>query len=640
MDKPTKKAKAKGPIRWEAVVPALILTALVGAYFSMFFDNHVRRAIEYVGTQIHGAEVNVGSLSTSFLGASLEIRDIQVTDKNKPARNLVQVGTVKFKMLWDALLRAKVVVEEASILDIQALNPRKSPGYVVPPKPPGQGGPSLIEKAQDQVLSQTRKKFNENFLGDIASVLGGVDPKEQLKNIQAELKSDARIKELEKELKEKTAKWEQRIKELPQAQDIKQYEARIKALKFDIKNPGEFAKSVSEADKILKEADAKIKLVDQTSKDVKGEVGTYTQAFKDIEKMIEEDLADLQKRLKIPSVDGKDFSQQLFMQMIEQRLVSVRKYVEVARKYMPPKKTAAEKQAAKEAQLVPPKRGQGKNYRFPVTTGYPLFWLKHAGISSELDQSEFGGKIKGEIKDLTTDPPYLGRPTIILVKGDFPKQNISDVDATITLDHTTEQAKALMILKVGRFPLGEQKLSDSKDVRLAITEATGTSVLNATLIDEKITMEINNEFAQVQYALEAKEKLVKEIIDAILKDIPKIDLNAKIEGSLSSFDIRINSNLGEELANGFKKQLQVKIDQAKAELRKLVDGRIGAERDKLKTEIDKATGGLTKNLDGKKSEIDKAVKEAKASLDKEKNKGGTKKLEEEGKKVLKGLFGG
>jgi uncharacterized protein (TIGR03545 family) len=219
-DKPAKKPKVKGPIRWEAVIPAAILTALLIGYFALFFDGHLRRGLEYAGTQINGAEVNIGHLSTSFLGARLEINDIQVTDKNKPERNIVQVGAIRFQMMWDALLRAKVVVSEASILNIQALNPRKHPGYVVPPPPPSTG-PSLLQKAQDEVLTQTQKKFNKNFLGDVASILGGADPKEQLKQLEGQLKSDARIKELQKELKEKSAKWEQKIKELLQGKDLK-----------------------------------------------------------------------------------------------------------------------------------------------------------------------------------------------------------------------------------------------------------------------------------------------------------------------------------------------------------------------------------------------------------------------------------
>lgn len=635
-----KLPKKKGPIRWEAVIPIAIIVGLVGAYFTLLFDGHLRRAIEYVGTQVNGAEVNVGRLSTSFLGARLEIDNVQVTDKNKPERNIVQVGSIRFQMSWDALLRAKVLVQEASILNIQALNRRQRPGYVVPPPPPSTG-PSLLDKAQDQVLAQTQKKFNKNFLGDVAAMLGGTDPKEQLKNIEGQLKSDARIKELEKELKEKSAKWQQRVKELPQAKELKEYEARVKALKFDTKNPAQFAADLKEADKILKEVDAKVKLVDQTSKDVKGDINNYTTAFKDLEKMVNEDIKDLQARLKLPNVDGKEFSQQLFMQMVEQKLVSVRKYYEVAKVYMPPKRTAEEKQAKKDEQLVPRQRGEGKNFRFPITTGYPLFWLKHAGISSELGTSEYSGNLKGEIVDLTTDPGFIKRPTKINVAGDFPKQGIQGLDARITLDHTGDVARESMVVSVNAFPVGETKLSDSPEVGLAMTQAKGSSVMNATLVDETITMDIKNTFGDLKYDLQAKNKHVKEILDNILAGIPTVTLNANIKGSFSDFDLHINSNLGEELANGFKKQLQAKIDEAKAKLRKMIDEKIGAERDKLKAELDKTVGGLTKDLDGKKDEVDKAVKEAKNSIEGEKNKGGTKKLEEEGKKLLKKFkFGG
>lgn len=633
-DKAEKKPKKKGPIRWEAVIPAAALTALVAAYFSLFFDGHMRRGIEFVGTMINGAEVNVGRLSTSFLGARLEIDDIQVTDKNKPERNIVQVGQIRFQMSWDALLRAKVYVKDASILNVQALSKRAKPGYVVPPTPPGKG-PSLLDKAQDQVLAQTQKKFNKNFLGDVASLLGGTDPKDLIKNIEGQLKSDARIKELEKELKEKSAKWQQRVKELPQAKDLKEYEARIKALKFDTKNPAQFAADLKEADKILKEADQKVKLVDQTSKDVKGDINNYTQAFKDLEKMVQEDIKDLQQRLKLPNVDGKEFSQQLFMQMIEQKIVGVRKYYEVAKEYMPPKKTADEKLAKKEERIVPRRRGEGRNVRFPITTGYPLFWLAHAGISSELSQSEYSGNLKGEITDLTTDPPFVKKPTRINVAGDFPKQGIQGFDAKITLDHTGDVAKQTMLVSVSSFPVGEQKLSDSPEVRLGLAQARGSSIMSASLIDGQIKMDIKNTFNELKYDLEAKNKHVKDIIDKILSGIPMITLNANVAGSFEDFSLHINSNLGEELANGFKAQLQAKIAEAQAQLRKMIDARIGTERDKLKADMDKTVGGLTKDLDGKKEEIDKVVKEAKNSLESEKNKGGTKKLEEEGKKLLK-----
>lgn len=637
---PAKKKKPKGPIRTGAVVPALIFTVLVGAYFKLFFDGHLRRAIEYVGTQVNGAEVNVGYLNTSFLRANFEMGQIEVTDKNKPERNIIQVGAVKFKMLWDGLLRAKVVVDEASILNIQALTERKHRGYVVPPPPP-KTGKSALEKAQDQVLEQTKKQYNQNFLGDIASILGGTDPKDALKNIEGALKSDAKIKELQKELEAKKVKWQAQIKALPKQEELKQFEARIKALKFDVNKPQELAANLKEADKIMKEADAKYKQIESTAKDVNGDINTYQQAYKDLEKMIQEDVADLQKRFKLPSIDAKEFSKQLFMGMIEQKLVGVQKYITLARKYMPPKKTAEQKKQDQEEAIVPERRGEGRNIKFPITTGYPLFWLKHAGISSELGQSEYSGNIKGEILDLTTDQGFIKKPTKINLAGDFPKQGITGVDAKITLDHITEQSKDGMVLTVARFPTGEYKLANSDDVKLGIGQSFGSTNMVAALVNDEMTIDIRNQFKEVKYEVDAKNKMVKEVITAILADIPTIDLNAGIRGSFSNFSVNINSNLGEGLAKGFQKQLQAKIAEAQAQLKKLVDQRIGVERDKLKGDMDKQIAAVTKDLGVSKEQADKAIKDAQAAAQGGKNPVPQKKLEEEGKKLLKKFkFGG
>lgn len=634
--------KRKGPIRTGAVVPSLILIAIIGVYFNLFFDSNLRRGLEYVLTYVNGAEVNIGRIATSFIGARLEIDNIQVTDKSHPARNTVQVGAIRWQMSWDALLRAKVKVDEAQILNISAFTPRAKPGYVVPPPPPSakDNSPSALDKVQAEVLTQTQKQYNKNFLGDVASMLGGKDPKDQLSNIQTALKSDARIKQLEVELKEKQAAWDKRLKELPQGKDFQAYVDRAKALKFDINKPNELAKNIQEGEKIIKEANEKIKQIDQAQRDLKGDVNTYSQAYKDLEKMVQEDVRDLQSRLKLPSIDAKEFSQQLFMSMVEKKLGSLMKYVELARQYAPPKKTAEQKAEAKAAQVVPPKRGQGRTYRFPVTTGYPLFWLKHAAISSQMDTSEFSGNLKGEILDLTTDPAFLGKPTIINLLGDFPKQDIRGLDAKITLDHTTDVARESMIMKVAHFPTGENMLADSSDVKLGLKQAVGSSLVEATFVNQQITVTMKNVFSNIQYDLEAKNASVKEIIGGVLKDIPTVTLNAGIQGSFTNFNVNINSNLGEELSRGFQKQLQAKIDEGKAQLKKLVDEKIGANRDKLKAEMDKTLGGLTKDIDGKKAEADKSVNDAKNQASGTKGGGGNKKLEEEGKKLLKGIFGG
>lgn len=634
---PAKKPKKKGPIRTGVVVPVTILIVLLAVYFKLFFDGNLRRGLEYIGSHVNGAEVDVGRISTSFLHARLEIDNIQMTDKEHPERNTVQVGAVKFQMSWDALLRAKVLVNEAEVLNIQALVPRKHPGFVIPPAPPTKSkGPSALDDVENQVLQQTRKDYNGNFLGDVAGVLGGSDPKAQLQNLQGELKSDAKVKALQKDLEQKKAQWDERLKKLPQGKELQGYADRVKALKFDFHNPGELAKNVQEAQKIISEANDKVKLIDQTQRDLKTDLNNYQTQYKELDKMVQEDVRDLQTKLKLPNIDAKEFSQQLFMAMIEKKLGSMAKYVVLARHYIPAKKTAEQKKEAKAEQVVPPKRGQGHTYHFPITTGYPLFWLKHAAISSEATASPYSGNIKGEIKDLTTDQTFIGRPTLLLVHGDFPRQDIHGLDAKITLDHRGEVAKESLQMKVAQFPVPENVLSNSDDVKLAFSSPAGSSEVQAVFEDAQLTMTMHNTFDKLDFQVQAKNGTVKEILDSVLKGIPKVDVNADIKGSLNNLDIHINSNLGDDLSRGFQKQLQAKIDDAKGQLQKLVNAKIGGDRDKLKGELDQTTGDLTKNVDGKKAEADKVVKEAQNQLNSQKG-GGQKKLEEEGKKLLKGF---
>jgi hypothetical protein len=52
-----KKVKAKGPIRFEAIIPVAILSGVTFGYFSLYFDLHMKKGIEYVATMANGAEV-------------------------------------------------------------------------------------------------------------------------------------------------------------------------------------------------------------------------------------------------------------------------------------------------------------------------------------------------------------------------------------------------------------------------------------------------------------------------------------------------------------------------------------------------------------------------------------------------------
>ncbi|MCB0391657.1 MAG: TIGR03545 family protein [Bdellovibrionales bacterium] len=639
--KSKKEKKPKGPIRFEAIIPFFLFVGLVYAYFTLFFDGHLRKGLEFAGTMIHGAEVNIADIDSSFWGAYFQMEGLEITDKEKPEQNLIQVAKIRFELSWDALLRAKFVVNDATIEEIMAYAPRKKAGRIVPVEEKAESGTNkTLQEVESKVLEQSKEQFNENVLGDVASIVGGTDPSEQLKNMQADLKSDARIKELENSLKEKEKVWKERINKLPQKAEIDKLIARSKQLKFDTRNPKQFAEDLKEMDKILKEGDKIVKNFNEASSSLKNDVNSFNTDMKGLDELIKQDINDLQKRLKIPSINVSDFSKGLFGRMINEKLGKYAKYVALAREYMPPKKS--ETQKSEENQPVAPKSRQvGKSFVFPKKKAYPLFWLKQAKISSKESDSEFSGNISGEIQNATTQPILLGKPMTIDIKGDFPKQGILGLTTNIVVDHTTESPYEKIETTIEQYPLGSQKLSDSNDVKLIIKSATGQMRLSGISRDEKIHFLVKNKFSNVNYEIDSKTELVKDVLINVTSDLPALTVDAEASGPLSQLKWKIKSNLGNELSKGFKKELKAKVDAAKKQLNEFVNNRIKGEKDKLMGQFNNIKGGIDSQINSKKGELDKAKNQAKNEMDNKKKSSdqGVKKEAKKAEKKLKKLLG-
>lgn len=683
--KPKKPKKPKGPIRTEAVVPFLIIVLITWAYFFFFFDMHLRRAMEYVGTHANGAEVDIGKVRTSFWDASLNIYNIQVTDGETPIKNKIQIGEMRWNMLWDALLRGKIAIEEASILNIAVGAPRAKAGYVLPPDPPS--SKSAFDKVRETALAKAQSQFSQNVLGDAATILAGTDPKDQLKNIEGNLKSVARVKELQEQLTKKEAEWKDRLAKLPQKQELDDLQKRIKAIQLDrFENPAQVQASLQAIDSIYKEVNAKVNNVQETGKALNGDVNTYKNTLGDLNAMVRQDIADLEGRLKLPKLDAKSLAMQVFGPLFLTKVKQAEFYMAKAREYMPPKKTAEEK--AEYAAPKPHEREKGRNYAFGKPRAYPLFWLKKAQLSSKATPgADLSGDVVGTLMNVTNDQPMLGLPTTAIFKGEFPKQELHGVEGKITLDHRTEEALDALELKIGSFPMVGQKLVDSPDVTLGFDKASVGSGFLAELRGKNVKIASNSIFSRakagdiptdpkLQPAPEplatnptpvtklsdvksandllgdtnamaarkstgflmatAKSPALNDLLNGALSDIPRVTLNASVQGPWSNLDFDINSSLGQDLANAFDRQLKAKVEEAKARVKALVDAQVNEQKAKLEAEFNKAKAQVDGILKDKQAEVDKY----KGELDKAKNQavnGQKSKLEDAAKQGLDDL---
>ncbi|MFY7993396.1 MAG: TIGR03545 family protein [Bacteriovoracaceae bacterium] len=625
-----KAKKKKGPIRVEVILPVGILCAITYGYFTYYFDKHLKDGIEWAGTQGVGAEVNVSSVKTSFISGSFELNKLEVTNKEKPSHNTVEIGQMKFKFLWDALLRAKFVVEDASILTIQMDTKRARPGKVIPPPPPSDN--SMMAKLQNQVIAQAKDRFKDNVLGDVIALAEGVNYQEQIEKLRDQLKTETRINEMLVEVNTKKEYWDGEIKRLSDPSVFEEIQKKYKELEQE-KNFVEQVKKVPELVKLADKAKKQIEEVQKSAKNLQGEVQKITNYPNEVQALVKEDIANLQGHFKIPKLDFSDFSSMLFGTDLMNYVVQAKKYQAIAKQYMPEKKKEEEK-------IIPPQRDVGKTYNFPITKGYPLFWLKNAGISSKSTEGEFAGDFSGTLTNVTTSPKIVGIPTVLDLKGDLKAKNINGVQLKVTLDHTKMKPKQMLEMRVASFPIPEKMLSNSADFTFGLKESKAKVDFSATLYDESLDIRWLNTLNSPNYVVESKNKMIQELVSNVVNKIPVVNLDARAYGTWSNIRWSLKSNLGEDLASGLKLEIGKKVDEAKVKLESFINEKVLAKKTELLTQVNstktKYEGELKKIL-AKGDEQKKKIEEEVQKAQKKATGGATDKLKEQGKKLLKGF---
>lgn len=621
--KEKKVPKKKGPIRFEAIIPVLVLSVITFAYFSYYFDNHLKKLFEYVGTQGNGAEVNVSSIKTSFLRGSFDMNGLEITDKEKPTHNMLEIENMHFQYLWDALLRMKFVVDDASINNIQISKPRKSPGRVLPPEP---AKPSKINELQIEVISQIKNKYGKNVLGDIVTLIEGGDYKDQIEKLRGNLKSEARVASMISDVNTKKEFWDGKVKALSDSSKIKEVEAQVQAISKQ-KNVLQQAKGIKDLNDLLKDVNKQYKEIQSATKQLQTEVDAVAQYPKELENLVKEDISSLKDKFKVPEIDFKDMAMHLFAGEFVDKIAQARKYQALAQQYLPEKK---EKDV-----VLPPKRAEGKNYTFPITKGYPLFWLKRAALSSKGTADSYSGKVSGELTNVTTSPKTIGKPIVLDMRGDFPGVKVMGVQAKVTADFTKEVGEQSALIKVGSFAVPEKMFVNDEKMKFGFQNAIGASTINIKMVEQQINMSWDSVLNQPKFLIESKTKLAQEMLTNIMNGIKVININGSASGSFKNLDMNISSNLGDELGNGFKREIGNKIAEAQDKIQSLIDDKIN----KPKNDLMAAIGGNKSNLSslGSAGELYKKNEERiKAEIEKLK-KGGSSDLKDKGKKLLKGF---
>ncbi len=630
-----KTKKSKGPFRTGLLVALTAVIVLSVTYFKFFFDRNLKSGLEWSMTKVHGAQVDIQSLKTDFLAANLEIKKVEVTNKDKPEQNVLQIDSIKFQLLWDALLRGKIVIDESSIEQISLYTMRKSPGKILPKEEKGIIKQSeTLQKGKEEALEVVKEKFNENALGDIASLLDGNDTKTYANELKETLATEKKIKEIEDLVDNKETEWDQRIKSLPKEEEFKALIDKVKSTKID-KNPLKAAKQIEDLSKTIKEGNNKVKQYTSAVKSLEKDIKLVENQYNSIDEVIKDDIKSLESRFHIPEIDATSLSLAFFSKMIGQNEESVKKYVGMAQEYLPNKETV---QKNKEEEIKPKARGVGVDIKFPVTIGYPKFWLKKSIISSASNKkSGFSGDLEGVLTNVTDDPQYIKKPAVLDISGNFPKQGFQGVNLNLQANHHIKDSNETFKFAIASYPVKGIKLSNSSKVGITMAQAKSKLDISGLHNAAGVTLKVRNDFNQAQFKVNSSSEKTREILQDILKDIDSAYLSAKAKGKVSKLDWDISSNIGPKISSSLKSLLQNKINKLKAKLKSSVNDKIKDQKSKLKAKISSLENQYKGKIDSEKKKAEGKLKELSSAFT-EKSKEKSDKLLKKGKAKLKKLF--
>ena len=656
----SKSAKIKeplGPIRWNAIVPFCIVVLFMVAYFYLFFDHHMKKAIEWAGYKALGTELNIEEFKSSFLKGNIELLKLEITSATKPELNSIELSSIRFSVKWDALLRLKFVVDEIAVEGIQFMSKRAQVGKVAPIEPDS-GKPSFTKQLEDKALSKLEKDNQSNVLGDVSTFLKTGKMDDQIKNLESQLASKKMLQDLNQKWATKKLEWDLKIKTLPTGSELQGFKTRFEAIKYkDFKTPQELDSSIKQFDALFKEADSKNKQVQDIKSQLDSDLKGLDQDYKSVDAQVKKDIDTLKTKFKIPKIDASSFAKSLFLSYLTPIMSKLDHYKVLAEKYLPPKyskmvantidgkkdplnsKANAKKEL--EESIQPHARSKGITYEFPIKSGYPIFWIQKVSISSKSNTKADYGDFSGLIENITSNQQQIGKTTTFNLTGDFKKMNVSGIKINAELNNLNQEPEVNFSFNVGSYPLTNLELLKSKDGEISIPQSLASFTSSGNTVGFKnYNLKMNTNFTNASFKISAPDKTVSEVLSQTLNAINQFNVEATATGELQNLNLEIRSSLGGSLQTAFENLLKNKIAEANQQLQNAVNGEIT----KLKSQLTGQTDGIKNQTNGEvnkaqgqintqKKLIDDRIGAAKKDLENQ----AKKKLGESGQKALDDL---
>jgi uncharacterized protein (TIGR03545 family) len=567
-------------IRWQGLIGFLLLVVLAGIFWFLIIDSIVEWGIEKAGTAIVGAKVDLDDADVTFFPLGVRLTRLQVTDKDAPMTNAVEIGRLAFHVDGLNLLRRKVIIDEMAAEGIRFGTPRKSSG-------------AIAKKTKD-------KNAREEKVFKLPSV-ELPDAKTALKN--EKLDSLDQIEKARTEVKTTREKWDRRIAELPDKKKVQSYRERIKAIK------GAGKPKLMAIQEQVKEARAIIKDIESDLDEIKKAKSDFSNDSEALKKRVSEAVRSPMSDVR--RIKGKyGFSSEGLANMTDLLFgAKIGAWVDSGLSWYGRLKplVARDKSKKGKAEVVETLRGKGVDVRFREKNPMPDFLIRKINASVQPEAGTFTGKVL----NVTPDQDVLGKPTTLAFTGEGLKSARSVAIDGVFNHVLPARPSDIIEIRMNDVKAGGISLSESGDLPVKLDQGVMDFSINGALRGEALSATIAAQVRNARFGFgEGKGRNVyASAISGALAKVDRFSVTANVTGTLQDYKVRISSDLDRVLKDAVGKLVQEKTAKFEKELTAAIDEKTRGSVKGLTGDM----GGLdavTGKLNASEGELKNVMKEA------------------------------
>ncbi len=595
--------------RWKAIVPMTLLAVLLAAFWVFYVDVVIRRAIEFVGTELVGAKVELESARLRLLKADLVLEGLQVTDPNAPMTNLVEVPEMVADLNGRALLSAKVVVETLAVRGMRFGTPRTTSG-ALEDAPPTSG---LVTR---RVLAWADGIPVPTL--DLAGLAGTVVRVDAISPDSLRTTREARAAQAATDSMRAALEAQARaLDPQPVIDSARAMAQRLEGSDPRRMNAAQIAAAVAEARQTMQRVNELKGRVQALKASADSSVRRAQGLVRALDEARQADYAYARGLLNIPSLAGPDISMALFGRMAIERLKPVLYWVQMAEQYVPPGLDPRRERGPERARM------SGTTYTFPKAATWPRFLLERGEMDLAIGGTTVAsGAYAARVTGATTEPTVYGRPMFFSASR---TSNVGPRDLRIggMMDRVGAPRDSLDAIVPGIVlpPIPIAGANATLDMGASTIELRLTRNGEALSGTYSMTSDTVRWLRAADTAAIAAQPAVgsrawaEGLLWRSLSSVRGVSIEAGISGTLGEPRLTVASNVGAAVSASLQQALGEEIRRAEAQARAQVDRQVNEQVVRVRAQLAQLEGQVAQRLGVQQEQLAQAEQELRQQAD-------------------------